>query len=134
MKAEAWLFTGVAVFFVVTGGVYAAFAPDPAGIAALMVSLLMSALVACYLWRQSFRSAPRPEDEGEAEVSVGGGRRFFFPARSYAPVVAAAGTALVGLGLVQGLWLALIGVGVLVPGVFGFVFRGGERIGSEQDG
>ncbi|MFD4247044.1 cytochrome c oxidase subunit 4 [Streptomyces sp. NPDC058525] len=127
MRAEAWLFTGVAVFFALTGGVYAVFASDPAGIAALLVSLLMSSLVAGYLWRQSLRGGPRPEDEEEVEVSTAGGRRFFFPARSYAPVIAATGTALVGLGLVQGLWITLIGFGVLVPGVFGFVFYGQER-------
>ncbi|WP_406179149.1 cytochrome c oxidase subunit 4 [Streptomyces sp. NBC_01006] len=125
MRAEAWLFTGVAVFFALTGGVYAALSDDPAGIAALMVSLLMSALVAAFLWRQFGRDGERPEDDENAEVAERGDRRFLFPARSYAPVVAAAGTALIGLGIAQGLWLTLIGFGLLAPGVFGFVFRGG---------
>ncbi|RSS78749.1 cytochrome c oxidase subunit 4 [Streptomyces sp. WAC06614] len=129
MRAEAWLFTGVALFFAVTGGVYAAFSSDPAGIAALMVSLLMSGLVALFLWRQAGRAGPRPEDDPTAEVAAAGGRRFFFPARSLAPVCTAAGTALVGVGVAQGLWLALIGFGVLAPGVYGFVFRGGEWSG-----
>ncbi|CAM5621727.1 aa3-type cytochrome oxidase subunit IV [Streptomyces avidinii] len=123
MRAEAWLFTGVAVFFALTGGIYAALSDDPAGISALMVSLLMSALVAAFMWRQFSRDGRRPEDDGTAQVAGGGDRRFFFPARSYAPVVSAAGAALIGLGVVQGLWLALIGFGVLAPGVFGFVFR-----------
>lgn len=39
----------------------------------------------------------------------------------------AAGTALLGLGAVYGLWLFLIGAGVLVPGVLGFVFQCGAR-------
>ncbi|MBW5485035.1 aa3-type cytochrome oxidase subunit IV [Streptomyces bambusae] len=125
MKAEAWLFTGVALFFLVTGGVYAAFSADPAGIAALTVSLLMSGLVALFLWRQAGRGGPRPEDDERAEISAAEGRGFFFPARSFAPVCTAAGTALVGLGVAQGLWLALIGFGVLAPGIYGFVFRGG---------
>lgn len=126
MKAEAWLFSGVAVFFAVTGGIYAWFSDDPAGIAALAVSFLMSALIAAFLWRQFGRGGYRPEDRKGAQVRVAAGRRFSFPARSYAPAVTAAGTALVGLGVVQGLWLALIGFGVLVPGIFGFVFRPGD--------
>ncbi|MFE6844828.1 cytochrome c oxidase subunit 4 [Streptomyces sp. NPDC057686] len=123
MKAEAWLFSGVAVFFVVTGGVYAVFSGDPAGVTALAVSFLMSALVAAFLWRQYGRGGRRPEDTADAEIRRGGGREFSFPARSFAPVITAVGTALMGIGAVQGLWLALIGGGVVIPGLFGFVFR-----------
>ncbi|MCX5009914.1 cytochrome c oxidase subunit 4 [Streptomyces sp. NBC_00555] len=126
MKAEAWLFSGVAVFFAVTGGVYVWFSDDPAGAAALAVSFLMSALIAAFLWWQFRRDGYRPEDRADAVVREAADRRFSFPARSYAPAVSAVGTALVGLGVVQGLWLVLIGFGVLVPGVFGFVFRPGE--------
>ncbi|WP_405897493.1 cytochrome c oxidase subunit 4 [Streptomyces sp. NBC_00727] len=123
MKGEAWLFSGVALFFAVTCGVYAAFAPDPAGIAALAVSGLMAALISAFLWRQAHRTAPRPEDRKDARVHEVSGRRGYFPARSYYPAISAAGTALLGLGTVQGLWLFLIGVGVLIPGVYGFVFQ-----------
>ncbi|WP_069173875.1 aa3-type cytochrome oxidase subunit IV [Streptomyces griseus] len=123
MRTEAWLFTGTAVFFGVTGSLYAVFAQEPAGIAALLVSFLMSGLIAVFLWRQYRRDGRRPEDRGGAEVRSVGGRSAFFPARSYFPVVAAAGCALTGLGVVEGLWLTLIGVGVLLPGVFGFVFQ-----------
>ena len=115
MRGEAWLFTGVALFFVATGAVYAAFAPDPAGIAALAVSALMSALIAAFLWRKNVR------------VKEAGGKREYFPARSYFPVITAAGTALMGLGVVRGLWLFLIGVGVLFPGVYGFAFQKSDR-------
>ncbi|MFG2874125.1 cytochrome c oxidase subunit 4 [Streptomyces sp. NPDC048337] len=127
MRAEAWMFSGVAVFFVVTGAVYARYSTDPAGIAALAVSFLMSALIAAFLWRQYHRGGDRPEDRKGAQVSEGADRRFSFPARSYAPVITAVGAALIGLGVVQGLWLALIGFGVLAPGVFGFVFGTGDR-------
>ncbi|MEU2020808.1 cytochrome c oxidase subunit 4 [Streptomyces sp. NPDC016469] len=123
MKGEAWLFSGVALFFAATCAVYAAFAPDPAGIAALAVSGLMAALISAFLWRQARRSAPRPEDRKDALVQEVSGRRGCFPARSHYPAISAAGTALLGLGTVQGLWLFLIGVGVLIPGVYGFVFQ-----------
>lgn len=126
MKVEAWLFSGVAVFFLVTGGVYVRYSDDPAGAAALAVSFLMSALIAAFLWWQFHREGYRPEDREDALVQEAADRRFSFPARSYAPAVSAVGTALVGLGVVQGLWLALIGFGVLAPGIFGFVFRPGD--------
>jgi hypothetical protein len=127
MRGEAWLFTGVAVFFAVTCTVYAVFSADPAGFAALAVSALMSALIAAYLWWGHGRVGRRPEDHGDAEVREAGGSRAFFPARSYFPVLGAAGTALVGLGVVQGLWLFLIGIGVLIPGVYGFAFQNADR-------
>ncbi len=41
-------------------------------------------------------------------------------------MITAVGTALMGIGAVQGLWLALIGGGVVIPGLYGFVFRPGR--------
>ncbi|MFH7593704.1 cytochrome c oxidase subunit 4 [Streptomyces racemochromogenes] len=123
MKAEAWLFTGTALFFAATTVVYRWFSADPAGSSALCVSFVMSGLVAAFLWRQHRRGGERPEDRGDAEVREVSGRRLFFPDRSFHPVLTAAGTALMGLGVVQGLWLFLIGLGVLAPGILGFAFQ-----------
>ncbi|MEV0414295.1 cytochrome c oxidase subunit 4 [Streptomyces sp. NPDC050448] len=123
MKGEAWLFTGVALFFGATTVVYRWFSRDPAGSSALCVSFIMSSLVAAFLWRQFRRGGERPEDREAAEVQEAGGRRGFFPARSHSPVLAAAGSALIALGVVEGLWLCLIGFGVLLPGILGFAFQ-----------
>ncbi|MEW1639604.1 cytochrome c oxidase subunit 4 [Streptomyces sp. NPDC093801] len=123
MKGEAWLFTGTALFFGATTAVYRWLSDDPAGSSALCVSFVMSGLVAAFLWRQYRRGGERPEDRGDAEVPEAAGRRIFFPDRSYFPVLTAAGAALSALGVVQGLWLFLIGFGVLVPGVLGFAFQ-----------
>ncbi|MFD7260319.1 cytochrome c oxidase subunit 4 [Streptomyces sp. NPDC059874] len=123
MKGEAWLFTGTALFFGATTVFYGWLSGEPAGSAALCVSFVMSSLVAAFLWRQYRRGGERPEDLDEAEVRDAGGRRLYFPARSYFPVLAAAGSALIGLGVVQGLWLCLIGFGVLLPGILGFAFQ-----------
>ncbi|MFI6284576.1 cytochrome c oxidase subunit 4 [Streptomyces sp. NPDC051018] len=125
MKVEAWLFTGTAVFFLVVAAVYGVFSHDPAGLSALVVSCVMAALISAFLWRQDVRTEPRPEDRPDTTIQESAGRRFSFPQPySYAPVVTAAGAALLGLGVVEGLWIFLIGIGVLVPGILGFVFRG----------
>lgn len=127
MKAETALFTGVSVFFAVSAAVYGWFSAEPAGTAALAVACLMAALVAFFLWRQHHKTGPAPQDRKEAAVHESAGPVAFFPPRSAFPVLTALGTAALGLGTVYGLWLFLIGVGLLAPGVWGFVFQYGER-------
>lgn len=128
MKIEAWLFVGVAVFFAVTTAVYAPFARDPAGTAAMAVACLMAALIAFFLAVQHRRRGGRPEDRGEGEIHERAGPLDFFPAGSLWPPVTALGLTVMGTGVVVGLWLFLIGTGITAAGVFGFVFQyaGGE--------
>ncbi|MGP2442747.1 aa3-type cytochrome oxidase subunit IV [Streptomyces sp. JW3] len=127
MKAESALFAGVSLFFAVCASVYGWSSAEPAGTAALTVSCLMSALVAFFLWQRHRKEGPLPQDEKESAVHEAAGPVAFFPPRSAFPVLAAVGTALLGLGAVYGLWLVLIGAGVLAPGVLGFVFQYGTR-------
>ncbi|KAF4409901.1 MULTISPECIES: cytochrome c oxidase subunit 4 [Streptomyces] len=127
MKTEAYLFTGVAVFFAAVTAVYAWGSLEPAGTAVLLVSFLMASLVAAFLWVQWARAGKRPQDTREAPVHEGAGPVDFFSPRSYYPVLTAAGTALLGLGMVYGLWLFLIGIGVVAPGIAGFVFQHNDR-------
>ncbi|MFE7130858.1 cytochrome c oxidase subunit 4 [Streptomyces sp. NPDC057638] len=137
MRTEAWLFTGVAVFFLGIAAGYGALARDPAGLAALTVAFLMSGLVAAFLWRQYTRTGIRPEDRPGTPVRTTAGRRFPLPPPySYAPLTTAAGAALLGWGVVEGVWLCCAGVIVLAFGVFGFVFGGrdGEGEGDGEDG
>ncbi|WP_431784248.1 aa3-type cytochrome oxidase subunit IV [Streptomyces chumphonensis] len=123
MRAEALYFTGVAGFFAVVAPVYLRYGDDPAGGAVLVVCSLMAGLVAFFLWTQYRRRGRRPEDRREGEIVERAGPLDFFPPRSHAPVVTAAGTALLGLGVVFGLWLFLIGFAVLTGGVFAFVLQ-----------
>ncbi|MDH6125066.1 cytochrome c oxidase subunit 4 [Kitasatospora sp. GP82] len=127
MRAEACLFSGVAVFFALTASTYGWFALEPAGTVALTVSFLMSALVAAFLWVQHARRGERLQDRTDVAVVEGTGPLDFFAPRSAYPVLTATGVAVFALGVVYGLWLALIGIGVLIPGVGGFVFEYGQR-------
>lgn len=127
MKVEALLFAGTAAFFAVVTTVYAAFHPEPAGTSALLVSFLMSALISFFLWVQHRRHGDRPQDRGDAAVREGAGPLAFFSPRSSFPVFTAVGTALAGLGVIYGLWLFLIGLGLISAGVAGFVFQHNDR-------
>ncbi|MGW3622870.1 aa3-type cytochrome oxidase subunit IV [Streptomyces sp. NPDC000880] len=123
MKIEAYLFAGVALFFLATDALYAVWSKEPAGIAALTVAFAMASLVAFFFGTTYRRKGIRPEDRKEAEIRDRAGPLGFFPPHSAYPVLAAAGSAALAVGVVYGLWLVLIGLGVLTAGVFGLVFQ-----------
>ncbi|MEG3630112.1 aa3-type cytochrome oxidase subunit IV [Streptomyces poriticola] len=123
MRTEARLFTGVAVFFAATAACYGWFAQEPTGTAVLIIAFLMAALVAFFLYTQYRRRGIRAQDRRDAEIADGAGALDFFPPRSPWPITVAVGSVVVALGVVHGLWLALLGLGVLALGVFGLVFQ-----------
>jgi cytochrome c oxidase subunit IV len=127
VKTEAWLFTGVAGFFLATGLWYGFWSHEPAGTAALVVAFLMSSLIAAFFARTAHARGSRPEDRGQAEVAERSGPLDFFPARSPYPPLVGAGAALAALGIVFGLWLFLLAFGVLLAGVLGLVFQYVQR-------
>ncbi|MGW0732370.1 aa3-type cytochrome oxidase subunit IV [Streptomyces sp. NPDC002851] len=123
MRTEARLFALVAAFFGATAIPYWWFSRDPAGTAALVVAFLMALLVTIFLSIQHLKRGMRPEDRRNAEIKDRGGPLDFFPPRSAHPPLAALGVAVMALGVVYGLWLFLIGTGVLAGAVYGFVFQ-----------
>lgn len=129
MKVEAFLFGGVAAFFGATAALYGWWSGDPTGTAALVVAFLMGALVSFFCAVQYRRRGRRPQDRTDAEVADAAGPLEFFPPNSPWPVVTALGFAIASTGVVYGLWLFLIGFGVLGQGVVGMVFQYARRQG-----
>jgi hypothetical protein len=127
MKREAVLFAGVALFFGVAAAVYGWWSREPAGTAALVVAAAMAGMITFYLWYQYRRTGVRPEDRRDAEIVEGAGSMGFFPPDTAYPLLTAAGMAVTAMGVVLGLWLFLIGAGVLLAGVCGFVCQFGDR-------
>ncbi|MEE1942095.1 cytochrome c oxidase subunit 4 [Streptomyces sp. TRM 70361] len=127
MRAETYLFGGVALFFALISVGYGLLSDDAAGTAALSVAFLMAAMVALFLGVQHRRHGGRPEDRRDGEIADRAGPLDFFPDGSPWPVVTALGTTLLGAGVAFGLWLFLLGFGVLAAGVFGFVFQYARR-------
>jgi Cytochrome c oxidase subunit IV len=124
VRVEARLFAGMAAFFLVAGGVYAAFATtDPAGISALAVAFVMSSLIAFFLSTQARRRGTRPEDRRDGEIGDRAGPVALFPASSPYPPVMALGFALTATGVVFGPWLMLLGGGLFAGALFGFAFQ-----------
>jgi hypothetical protein len=132
MKTEAVLFAGVAMFFAVTAGSYGWFAADPAGTAVLIVAFVMASLVSFFLAVQHRRRGRRPQDRRDAEVAPSTGPVEFLPPDSPWPIIVAAGFITVALGIVFGLWLLLIGLGVLTLGVLGMVLEHAGRQDSRE--
>jgi hypothetical protein len=127
MKVEAMLFAGVAAFFGVVTAVYVGLHPEPAGTAALVVSFLMSLLISFFLWLRHLRQGVRPQDRQDAAVRDGAGPLAFFSPRSYFPALTALGTAVAGTGVIFGLWLFVVGIGLVAAGIGGFVFQHNDR-------
>ncbi|MGC9543533.1 cytochrome c oxidase subunit 4 [Streptomyces sp. UG1] len=138
MRTESRLFVGVAAFFLVTTVGYGLSSEEPAGTAVLLIAFLMAALVAFFLHMQYRRRGLRAQDRADAEVADTAGPLDFFPPHSPWPITVAAGSVIAALGVVYGLWLFLLGVGVLGHGVVGMVFqyagRDGQRSSSSADG
>ncbi|MHA5053247.1 aa3-type cytochrome oxidase subunit IV [Streptomyces sp. SD15] len=133
MKVEALLFGGVAAFFAGATALYHLWSGEPAGTAALSVAFAMAALIAFFCAMQYRRKGRRPQDRTDAEVADGAGPLEFFPAQSPWPVITAAGFTVMCTGVVYGLWLFLIGFGVLACGVLGMTFQYADR-GTRQEG
>ncbi|MFD0313134.1 aa3-type cytochrome oxidase subunit IV [Streptomyces flavalbus] len=134
MRTEAWLFTGVAAFFAGTALGYGWWSAEPAGTAVLCVAFLMAALVTFFLFVQYRKHGPRAQDRRGAEVVDSAGPVDFFPPHSPWPVTVALGAVVIALGVVYGLWLALLGLGVLGLGVFGMVFQYAGRTPGQSSG
>ncbi|WP_269858326.1 aa3-type cytochrome oxidase subunit IV [Streptomyces sp. RPT161] len=123
MKVEAFLFCGVSFFFFVTDLVYASLSGEPAGTAALTIAFVMSALIAFFCAMNYHRKGIRPEDRGDGEVQDRAGLLDFFPPHSAYPPLTALGFTLSAAGVVFGLWLFLLGFGLLGAGICGFAFE-----------
>ncbi|GAA3884870.1 aa3-type cytochrome oxidase subunit IV [Streptomyces sp. NPDC003631] len=127
MKVEALLFGGVALFFAAAAALYGAWSGEPAGTAVLIVAFGMAAVVSFFCAVQYRRRGRRPQDRTDAEVADAAGPLEFFPPHSPWPLVTALGFSIAALGVVYGLWLFLIGAGVLARGVLGMVFQYATR-------
>jgi ascorbate-specific PTS system EIIC-type component UlaA len=133
LKVEAYVFYATASFFILSGIIYGFWTnatgvvagPEMGGLVALLLTGLMLAMIATFLWFGSRRlEQARPEDDPDAAVADGAGDVGFFPAASYWPLALAAAAMLTAIAIAFWLvWLIVIGFGFLFLALTGWLFE-----------
>jgi hypothetical protein len=123
MKLEGYLFAFIAAFLFAVGAVYLIWSGDWTGGTALLFGGGLGTIAGTYLLLTASRMEPRPEDRLDAEVDEGTGELGFFPPYSWWPLFLALGASVVTLGAIFGIWLLLIGVGLTLVALTGFVLE-----------
>ncbi|WP_322759422.1 cytochrome c oxidase subunit 4 [Frankia sp. Cr2] len=123
MKIEGVVFLVFTIFCTVVDIVYWFTSKDPTGTVALALCGALGLLVGGYLLFTARRIGARPQDLPDAEISDGAGELGHFTPGSYYPFFIAASASLVFLGVIFGIWLALIGVIMTVMFVVCLLFE-----------
>ena len=84
MKAEAWVFGGLTIFFIIVTPVYWLITaedgvPEITGTVALIMTTLLVLMIWVYLLLVAGRMEPRPEDRKTGEIAEGAGELGFYP-------------------------------------------------------
>ncbi len=124
MKTEWKIFAPIGGFFLVVAIIYGYFTKlsEPIGIVGLLLSAALCGLIATYLALIS-RKIHRPEDDPNGEIAEGAGELGFFPASSIWPLWAALTMVLIVLGPVFGWWISLVGLGMGIWSLTGWVYE-----------
>lgn len=123
MKAERMLFASITVFFVVVAPIYWFLSGEIIGTVALLLTIAFCAMLAVYFTIQSRKIDLRPEDRKDAEIVEGAGEVGFFPSTSIWPFWTALAVTVMALGPVFGWWLTLLGMGIGVWALAGWVYQ-----------
>jgi len=127
MKVEWRLFAGAAAFFAVIASIYWFVSYEHAGTAMLAASVPAFAFIGLWLAVQSRRHGRRPEDNGEATQADGVEDLGYFPSSSAWPFVLSAGVVVLANGMVFGPPIAVIGLILMVAGVFGYARESDQK-------
>jgi hypothetical protein len=125
MKVETRLFASGLPFFLLVAVVYGYMTDwkEWLGVPALVLTGLMSGLIAFYLNYTSHHVDPRPEDDPLGEIGQHAGELGHFAPQSWWPLPLALSAGCVFAGLAVGWWLVIIGVALSILAVVGWVFE-----------
>jgi hypothetical protein len=127
VKVEWRLFIGAAGFFAVTAAAYWFITYEQAGTAMLAASVPAFAFIGLWLLFQGRRHGRRPEDEGDPAEGDGVEDLGYFPASSAWPFVLSAGVVVLANGMVFGPPIAVVGLILMVAGVFGYARESDQK-------
>ena len=125
MRTETWVFGSGTFFFIPLAFIYFLLSgfQEYVGFVALLLTGGLSAMIGLYLYLVGLRIDPRPEDDSYGEIEQGAGELGFFNPRSIWPIMVAFAGAVMFLGLALGVWMFLIGVGLLAMTSIGLLFE-----------
>jgi hypothetical protein len=138
-EARIFLVVGVFLWLAAAGYLYVTSLPNEythghievVGVAGLILSGGLMFICGGFFWFVSRRIDPRPEDREDGEIAEAAGELGFFSPGSYWPIGIAGAATVAGLGLAFfEVWLALVGVVLILFTVSGLVFEyyiGGRR-------
>jgi hypothetical protein len=127
VKVEWRLFVGAAGFYTVTALVYWFVTYEKAGTVMLAASVPAFSFIGLWLLVQGRRHGARPEDT-DATPGDGAGDLGYFPSSSAWPVVLSAGVVVLANGLVFGPPIAILGLLLMVAGVFGYAREADQKV------
>lgn len=138
MRANAVLFLILAIFFLLADVLYVLWsiaAPTQpvehwyqgiewVGTVGIALSAILSSLISFYLaLSHRGQGGELPEDREEAEIDDGEAEQGFFSPWSWWPIMLALSAGLVFGGLAVGIWISIIGAGVLVVSLIGWQYE-----------
>ena len=125
MKIEYTLF-GTGVFFFTPLAIVYGIATswhEPVGAACLFLTAGLALLIGLFFWITSRRIDPRPEDDGNADISEGAGEQGVFAPFSWWPLPLGVSAAFAFAGLAVGWWLVGIAAALGAISLVGWVFE-----------
>jgi len=132
MRANVNLFWILTAFFAIVAAVYTVWGLldsgqgkiEWAGTFALTLCSLLSLLIGFYLSRvHGAQGGELPEDRLDANIDDGDPEAGFFSPWSWWPIMLAASTALLFLGLAVGFWISFIALAVGIISLVGWVYE-----------
>ncbi|MFC6238818.1 cytochrome c oxidase subunit 4 [Longivirga aurantiaca] len=123
MKIEGALFAIGTAFFGVVAIAYWFITKEIVGTTALALTGGLAFLVGFYLLFTARRVGTRPEDDPLAVIEDAEPDYGFFSPHSWWPIAVAIATGITVMGLVFAVWLLILGVGLLLLSIVGFVFE-----------
>jgi hypothetical protein len=123
VKIGGWSFGLGAIFFLVVAGLYYYFSRDEIGTTALVMTGGLSFLVAFYVLYTNKRLDGLPEDRANADIDEADPEYGFYSPHSWWPLPVGFAAMLIALGLIFAVWLAVLGVTVLMVAVIGWLFE-----------
>ncbi|MHB0929205.1 MAG: cytochrome c oxidase subunit 4 [Candidatus Nanopelagicales bacterium] len=123
MKITGMFFAFSAALFYTLGTIYHFVSHEIVGTTALLLTGGLATIVGFYMIFTAKRLGDLPEDQALADVHHADTEYGFFSPHSWWPLPVAASAAVLCLGIVFAAWLVVLGFGLLMVSVTGWLFE-----------